>query len=149
MAEYHSTVHTHHIFFTHSSAGHWGCSHGMAIVNSAAVNNGEHVSFCTCFWSAKSRGRLQRNKIMILREQEESAPYTWPLSCLSRLRRSLCLSEESEHLAFIIKAKRPWAAREWKQHLTREVAVIGPLRNVLFLLPKVCKKRLYPFILHC
>ena len=35
-----------HIFFTHSSADmHLGCFHVMAVVNSAAVNIGVHVSF--------------------------------------------------------------------------------------------------------
>ena len=33
-------------FFIHSSVdGHLGCSHVLAIVNSASVNNGIHVSF--------------------------------------------------------------------------------------------------------
>ena len=35
-----------HSFLTHSSAdGHLGCFHVLAIVNSAVVNNGIHVSF--------------------------------------------------------------------------------------------------------
>ena len=35
-----------HSFFIHSSVyGHRGCFHVLAIVNSAAVNNGIHVSF--------------------------------------------------------------------------------------------------------
>ena len=35
-----------HIFFIHSSVeGHVGCFHVLAVVNSAAVNIGVHVSF--------------------------------------------------------------------------------------------------------
>ena len=35
-----------HSLFTHSSVdGHLGCFHVLAVVNSAAVNNGIHVSF--------------------------------------------------------------------------------------------------------
>ena len=46
MAEYYSTMYMYHNFFIHSSVdGHLGCFHVLATLNSAAMNNGIHVSF--------------------------------------------------------------------------------------------------------
>ena len=45
MAEQYSIVHMYHSFLIHSSAdGHLGCFHVLAIINSAVMNNGIHVS---------------------------------------------------------------------------------------------------------
>ena len=46
MAEEYSIVYMYHIFFIRSSVdGHLGCFHVLAMVNSAAVIIGVHVSF--------------------------------------------------------------------------------------------------------
>ena len=60
MAEWYSIVHEDHNFFICSPVhGHLGCFHVLAIVNSAAMNIGVHVSFQTIFFS----GYMPRNGI--------------------------------------------------------------------------------------
>ena len=49
-----------HNFFIHSSVdGHLGCFHGLAIVNSAAMNSGIHVSLSVLV----SSGYMPRSEI--------------------------------------------------------------------------------------
>ena len=46
MAEYYSIMYMYHIFLIHSSVDrHLDCFHVLAIMNSAAMNIGERVSF--------------------------------------------------------------------------------------------------------
>ena len=49
MAEQYSLVYIYHIFICSSVIGHLGCFHVLAVVNSAAVNIGMHVSFQMSF----------------------------------------------------------------------------------------------------
>ena len=60
MAEYYSTMYMYHNFFIHSPIdGYLGCFHVLAIVNSAAMNNGIHV----CFSALVSSGYMPRSGI--------------------------------------------------------------------------------------
>jgi len=53
-------VYIHHNFFIHSSVdGHLGCFHVLAIVNSAGMNNGIHVSLSVLV----SSGYMRRSGI--------------------------------------------------------------------------------------
>ena len=52
MAEYYSIVYIYHFFFIHSYVdGQLGCFHVLAIVYSAAMHTGVHVSFQVMFVS--------------------------------------------------------------------------------------------------
>ena len=60
IAKYYSIVYMYHIFFIHSSFdGHLGCFHVLAIVNSASMNIGVHVSF----WIMVFSGYMPRSGI--------------------------------------------------------------------------------------
>ena len=60
MVEWYSIVDTYQNFFIHSSVnGHLGYFHFPAIVNSAAMNNGIHLSF----WILVSSRYMPRNRI--------------------------------------------------------------------------------------
>ena len=54
MGEEYSIVYTYHIFIHSSVDGRLGCFHVLAIVNSAAVNIGVHVSFQIMVFSSKA-----------------------------------------------------------------------------------------------
>ena len=48
-----------HIFFIHFSVdGHFGCFHALAVVNSATMNIGMHVSFWTVVLTGYTPSRL-------------------------------------------------------------------------------------------
>ena len=52
MAEEYSMVYMYHSFLIHSSAdGHLGCFHVLAMINSAAMNIGVHVSLSDLVFS--------------------------------------------------------------------------------------------------
>ena len=60
MAVWYSIVYMFHIFFIHSSVdGHLGCFHVLAVMNSAAMNIGVHVSF----WIRVLSGYMPRSGI--------------------------------------------------------------------------------------
>ena len=57
MAEKYSIVYMYHIFLIYSSVdGHLGFFHVVAIINSAAMNIGVHVSFWIKYFSGYSPG---------------------------------------------------------------------------------------------
>ena len=59
MAEQYSLVYIYHIFICSSVIGHLGCFHVLAVVNSAAMNIGVHVSF----WIIVLSGYMPQSEI--------------------------------------------------------------------------------------
>ena len=69
MAELYSIVYLYHNFFIHSSvSGHLGYFHALAIVNSAAMSNGIHVSFSILIssWHMPRSGLLGHMMVLFL-----------------------------------------------------------------------------------
>ena len=68
-----------HNFFIHLSVdGHLGCFHVLAIVNSAAMNNGIHVSFSTLVFSGICLGVGLLGHMVVLFLDFKESPYHLP-----------------------------------------------------------------------
>ena len=111
-------IYTHHIFFIHFSvSGQVGCFHVLAVVNSAAVNIGVHVSFQSMLFSRY----MPRKYLYIMcyisfisikfvhtHTHTRTHPFSqenWLLSfypCITTIPTCLVLSGNEEHLQLLL-----------------------------------------------
>ena len=79
-----------HIFFIHSSVkGHLGCFHVLAMVNSAAMNTGAHVSFrirAFVFSRYMPRSGIAGSYVMYIHNfNDEMYTHAFPIKCSQTL----------------------------------------------------------------
>ena len=111
-------IYTHHIFFIHFSvSGQVGCFHVLAVVNSAAVNIGVHVSFQTMLFSRYMPRKYLyivcyisfiSIKFVHTHTHTRTHPFSqenWLLSfypCITTMPTCLVLSGNEEHLQLLL-----------------------------------------------
>ena len=85
-------MYTYHIFFVHSSVdGHLGCFPVLAIVNSASVNIGMHVSFLIMIFSEyMPSGGVARSYVRFISGFLRNLHIVVPNSCISLYSHQHC-----------------------------------------------------------